>query len=42
MSFKEGKLNEKVVCRDFQLTSLYVAIQGKIQENNVKLLRENI
>lgn len=34
--FKEGELDEKVVCRDFRLTSLHGAIEGKTQENNVK------
>lgn len=34
--FKEGELDEKVVCRDFRLTTLHVAIEGKTQENNVK------
>jgi hypothetical protein len=34
--FKEGELDEKVVCRDFRLTSEHGAIEGKIQENIVK------
>ena len=34
--FKEGELDEKVVCRDFRLTTLHGAIEGKTQENNVK------
>jgi len=34
--FKEGELDEKVVCRDFRLISLHGAIEGKIQEKNVK------
>jgi hypothetical protein len=34
--FKEGELDEKVVCRDFRLTSEHGAIQGKTQENIVK------
>ncbi|PWJ98934.1 virulence RhuM family protein [Flavobacterium araucananum] len=34
--FKEGELDEKVVCRDFRLTSLHGAIEGKTQEKNVK------
>ena len=34
--FKEGELDEKVVCRDFRLTSLHGAVEGKTQENNVK------
>lgn len=34
--FKEGELDEKVVCRDFRLTSFHGAIEGKTQENNVK------
>lgn len=34
--FKEGELDEKVVCRDFRLTSSHGAIEGKTQENNVK------
>ncbi|EFK95726.1 conserved hypothetical protein [sediment metagenome] len=35
--FKEGELEEKVVCRDFRLTSEHGAIEGKTQENNIKL-----
>lgn len=34
--FKEGELDEKVVCRDFRLTSLHGAVEGKTQKNNVK------
>lgn len=34
--FKEGELDEKMVCRDFRLTTLHGAIEGKTQENNVK------
>ena len=34
--FKEGELDEKVVCREFRLTTLHGAIEGKTQENNVK------
>ena len=34
--FKEGELDEKVVCRDFRLTTLHGAIEGKTQENSVK------
>jgi hypothetical protein len=34
--FKEGELEEIVVCRDFRLTSEHGAIQGKTQENTVK------
>lgn len=34
--FKESELDEKVVCRDFRLTTLHGAIGGKTQENNVK------
>jgi hypothetical protein len=34
--FKEGELDEKVVCRDFRLTNLHGAIEGKTQENSVK------
>jgi len=34
--FKEGELDEKVVCRDFRLTSSHGAIEGKTQENSVK------
>jgi hypothetical protein len=34
--FKEGELDEKVVCRDFRLTTEHGAIQGKTQENIVK------
>ncbi|MDI1318100.1 RhuM family protein [Flavobacterium sp.] len=35
--FKEGELDEKVVCRDFRLTSAHGAIPDKSQESNVKL-----
>jgi hypothetical protein len=34
--FKEGELDEKVVCRDFRLTTPHVAVEGKTQENSVK------
>lgn len=34
--FKEGELNEKVVCRDFRHTTQHGAIQGKTQETAVK------
>lgn len=34
--FKEGELDEKVVCRNFRLTTLHGAIEGKIQEKSVK------
>lgn len=34
--FKEGELDEEVVCRDFRLTTPHGAIEGKTQENNVK------
>jgi hypothetical protein len=34
--FKEGELDEKVVCRDFRPTTQYGAIQGKTQEISVK------
>jgi hypothetical protein len=34
--FNEGELDEKVVCRDFRLTTLHGAIEGKIQEKRVK------
>lgn len=37
--FKEGELEEKVVCRDFRLTSEHGAIKEKTQENTVKHLR---
>jgi hypothetical protein len=35
--FKEGELDEVVVCRDFRLTTQHGAIIGKTQENNIKL-----
>ena len=35
--FKEDELNEKVVCRDFRLTTSHGAIPDKSQESNVKL-----
>ena len=34
--FKEGELDEKVVCRDFRLTTLHGAIEGKTQDKEVK------
>lgn len=34
--FKEGELNEEVVCRNFRLTTPHGAIVGKTQENSVK------
>ena len=34
--FNEEELEEKVVCRDFRLTSEHGAIKGKTQENTVK------
>jgi len=34
--FKEGELDEKVVCRDFRLTTEHGAIKGKTQEVVVK------
>jgi hypothetical protein len=35
--FEEGELNEKVVVRDFRITTRHGAIEGKTQENTVKL-----
>jgi len=34
--FKEGELNEEVVCRIFRLTTPHGAMPGKTQESNVK------
>lgn len=34
--FKEGELNEEVVCRNFRLTTPHGAIEGKTQEKDVK------
>jgi hypothetical protein len=34
--FKEGELNEKVVCRDFRHTTQHGAVKGKTQTKNVK------
>jgi hypothetical protein len=34
--FKEGELDEKVVCRDFRHTTQHGAIEGKTQEKEVK------
>lgn len=34
--FKEGELDEKVVCRESRRTTLHGAIPGKTQENEVK------
>jgi len=33
--FKEGELNENVVCRDFRLTTQHGAIEGKMQERSL-------
>lgn len=35
--FKEGELNEEVVCRNFRLTTQHGAIEGKTQAVSVKL-----
>lgn len=35
--FKEGELDEKVVCRDFRNTTQHGAITGKLQEKIIKL-----
>ena len=35
--FKEGELDEKLVCKDFLQTSQHGAIKGKTQSRNVKL-----
>src|SRR5512145_2195871 len=34
--FKEGELNEEVVCRNFRLTTQHGAIEGETQEVSVK------
>lgn len=34
--FQEGELREKVVCRNFRLTTQHGAIEGKTQEKDVK------
>ena len=34
--FKEGELDEELVCRNFRHTTQHGAIEGKTQENNVK------
>jgi hypothetical protein len=34
--FEEGELDEKVVCRNFRLTTQHGAIEGKTQEKSVK------
>lgn len=34
--FKEGELNEEVVCRNFRLTTQHGALEGKTQEKEVK------
>lgn len=34
--FKEGELDENMVCRDFRHTSQHGAIEGKTQENSIK------
>ena len=35
--FKEGELNEEMVCRNFRLTTQHGAIEGKMQEVLIKL-----
>jgi hypothetical protein len=35
--FKEGELNEEMVCRNFRHTTQHGAIEGKTQEVSVKL-----
>ena len=35
--FKEGELNEEMVCRNFRLTTQHGAIEGKTQEVSIKL-----
>lgn len=35
--FKEGELEEKVVCREFRRTTVHGAIAGKTQEKGVKI-----
>lgn len=35
--FKEGELDEQVVCRNFRRTTTHGAIEGKTQETNLKL-----
>jgi hypothetical protein len=35
--FKEGELEEKLVCRDFRHTTQHGAIKGKTQTQNLKL-----
>lgn len=34
--FKEGELNEKMVCRDFRHTTQHGAVKGKTQTKNIK------
>jgi len=34
--FKEGELNEEVVCRNFRLTTQHGAMEGRTQEVSVK------
>ena len=34
--FSDGELDEKVVCRDFRLSTQHGAIAGKTQEKDVK------
>jgi hypothetical protein len=38
--FKEGELNEEVVCRNFRRTTLHGAIDGKTQEKEVNTLKK--
>jgi hypothetical protein len=40
--FEEGELDEKVVVRDFRITTQHGAIKGKTQENTIKLYNLDI
>jgi hypothetical protein len=40
--FTEGELDEKVVVRNFRLTTLHGAIEGKIQEVDVNSIGKRV
>jgi len=40
--FKEGELNEEVVCREFRHTTQHGAMEGKTQEVSVKLFNLDV
>ena len=40
--FKEGKLEEKVVCRNFRQTTQYGALEGKTQSKEVRYYKLDV